>query len=325
MSNKVTINDVAKKSGYGIGTVSRVISGESSVKESTRKKILKVIDELHYVPNVNGARLRRKHSKVIAVLVPVINHPFFAEFVEDLEIVAVENGYSLLLVTSQMNEAKEGEILKKIRQKEIDGAIFVTHYEHKDEDIKGLPLVSIDRHLNHTVPFVSSDNYDASRKAVEYLIEKWAKRIGYIGTKPFVESEVSYREKAYLDVIKEHGLTPYVLNEVVKHGEEDELITRFLELYPDVDAIFSSGSTISYLLYERLLEMGKKIPEEIQLISYDGTSLKRKNKQVITSIEQPIKELAEASFKILVDLINEKEVNQSNIFKTKFVLGETTK
>ena len=325
MSNKVTINDVAKKSGYGIGTVSRVISGESSVKESTRKKILKVIDELHYVPNVNGARLRRKHSKVIAVLVPVINHPFFAEFVEDVEIIAVENGYSLLLVTSQMNEAKEGEILKKIRQKEIDGAIFVTHYEHKDEDTKGLPLVSIDRHLNHTVPFVSSDNYDASRKAIEYLIEKGAKRIGYIGTKPFVESEVSYREKAYLDVIKEHGLTPYVLNEVVKHGEEDELITRFLELYPDVDAVFSSGSTISYLLYERLLEMGKKIPEEIQLISYDGTSLKRKNKQVITSIEQPIKELAEASFKILVDLINEKEVNQSNIFKTKFVLGETTK
>ena len=78
---KVTINDVVKKSGYGLGTVSRVISGDKSVKESTRKKILKVIEELNYVPNVNGARLRRKHSNVIAVLVPVINHPFFAEFV----------------------------------------------------------------------------------------------------------------------------------------------------------------------------------------------------------------------------------------------------
>ena len=67
------------------------------------------------------------------------------------------------------------------------------------------------------------------------------------------------------------------------------------------------------------------MPEDIQLISYDGTSLRRNGKQVITSIEQPIKELAEASFNILVDLINEREVNQSNIFKTTFVLGETTK
>ena len=325
MTKKVTINDVVRESGYGLGTVSRVISGDKSVKESTRKKIQAVIDELHYVPNVNGARLRKKHSDVIAVLVPVINHPFFAEFVEDVERIADANGYSLLLVTSQMNEKKEEEILLKIRKREIDGAIFVTHYEHSEEEIKGLPLVSIDRHLNHVVPYVSSNNYEASKEAIEYLISKGAKKIGYIGSKPFVESEVSYREKAYLDVIKEHGYEPYILNEVIKHGEEKELINRFLNTYPEVDAIFASGSTISYLLYERLLELGKKMPEDIQLISYDGTSLRRNGKQVITSIEQPIKELAEASFNILVDLINEKEVNQSNIFKTTFVLGETTK
>ena len=325
MTKKVTINDVVRESGYGLGTVSRVISGDKSVKESTRKKIQAVIDELHYVPNVNGARLRKKHSDVIAVLVPVINHPFFAEFVEDVERIADANGYSLLLVTSQMNEKKEEEILLKIRKREIDGAIFVTHYEHSEEEIKGLPLVSIDRHLNHVVPYVSSNNYEASKEAIEYLISKGAKKIGYIGSKPFVESEVSYREKAYLDVIKEHGYEPYILNEVIKHGEERELINRFLNTYPEVDAIFASGSTISCLLYERLLELGKKMPEDIQLISYDGTSLRRNGKQVITSIEQPIKELAEASFNILVDLINEKEVNQSNIFKTTFVLGETTK
>lgn len=322
---KVTINDVVKKSGYGLGTVSRVISGDKSVKESTRKKILKVIEELNYVPNVNGARLRRKHSNVIAVLVPVINHPLFAEFVEDVEKIADENGYSLLLVTSQMNEKKEDDILLKIRQKEIDGAIFVTHYEHSNEEIEGLPLVSFDRHLNNVVPFVSSDNYESTKKAIEYLIDKGAKKIGYIGTKPFVESEVSLREKAYLDVIKERGYTPYVLNEVVDHGEEGKLVDRFIELYPDVDAIFASGSTVSFLLYQKLTELGKKMPEEVQLISYDGIYLLKEGKRIVTSIEQPIKELAEASFNILVDIINEREVKQANIFKAQFVQGETTK
>ena len=325
MTKKVTINDVVQKSGYGLGTVSRVISGDKSVKESTREKILKVIEELNYVPNVNGARLRKKHSNVIAVLVPVINHPFFAEFVEDVERIADENGYSLLLVTSQLNENKEEEILKKIKQREIDGAIFVTHYKHKNEDLEGLPLVSFDRHLNENVPFVTTDNYEATKNAIEYLIDKGAKRVGFLGTKPIVDSEVSLRETAYLDVIKEHGYTPYVLNEVIKHGEEKDLINQFLKLYPDVDAIFASGSTISYLLYEKLIEIGKRMPKDIQLVSYDGTYLRKNDKQVITSIEQPIKELAEASFKILVDKINDQEVPQVNVFKTKFVLGETTK
>ena len=119
MMQKVTITDVARESGYGVGTVSRVISGDKSVKDSTRDKINKVIADLHYVPNVNGARLRKKHSGVIAVMVPVINHPFFAEFVERVEEIADKNGCSLLLVTSQMNKEKEAEILKKIRQREI--------------------------------------------------------------------------------------------------------------------------------------------------------------------------------------------------------------
>ena len=322
---KVTINDVAEKSGYGLGTVSRVISGDKSVKDSTRKKILQTIEELNYVPNVNGARLRKKHSEVIAVLVPVINHPFFANFVEYLESVAGEHGYSLLLLSSQMDEKKEEDILWKIRKKEIDGAIFVTHYEHDEKEMKGLPLVSIDRHLNHVVPYVSSDNYDATRKAIEYLIEKGAKKIGFIGTKPFVPSEVSLREKAYMDVIIEHGYTPYVLYKVIKHGEEKALVDEFIEQYPEVDAVFASGSSVSNYIYRKYLSLGKKFPEDIQLISYDGLFDSWEETPIVTSIEQPIKEMAEASFKILVDVINEKEVNQVNIFKTTFVKGLTTK
>lgn len=322
---KVTINDVAKKSGYGLGTVSRVISGDKSVKDSTREKILKTIEELHYVPNVNGARLRKKHSGVIAVLVPVINHPFFAEFVECLEHIAGKEGYSLILLTSQMDEQKEEDILWKIRKKEIDGAIFVTHYEHKNEDINGLPLVSIDRHLNHVVPFVSSNNYEATKEAIEYLISTGAKKIGFIGTKPFVESEVSLREKAYLDVMKEHNYPPYIVYEVVKHGEEKELVDKFIEKYPDVDAVFASGSSSSTYIYNKYVSMGKKFPEDIQLISYDGVFNSWEDAPIVTSIEQPIKEMAEQSFKILIDIINGREVNQITLLKTKFVKGKTTK
>lgn len=325
MNKRVTILDVAKRSGFGVGTVSRVLSGDKYVKESTRIKVMEAVEELQYTPNVNGGRLRRKHSGVIAVLVPIINHPFFAEFVEEVGAVAMQEGYSLLLITSKRNVDKEKEILKKIKQKEIDGAIFVTHYRHSEEELRGFPLVSIDRHLTDSMPFVSSDNYDATRKAVEYLIATGAKNIAYLGTKPHVDSEVILREKAYLDVIKENNLTPYVINEVVEHGEEEKLVDKLLDTFKNIDAIFASGMTLSQILYHKLNEKGFKIPEDIQLISYDGVFNPWNKEVVMTSIKQPIKQLATEAFKILVKLINEEEVQIENIYKTEFIKTKTTK
>lgn len=325
MANKVTIVDVAKKSGFGVGTVSRVLSGDKYVKESTRVKVLQAVEELNYTPNVNGARLRKKHSGVIAVLVPIINHPFFAEFVEEIDSVAMQEGYSILLVTSKMNVEKEKTILDKIKRKEVDGAIFVTHYEHRDEELEGCPLVSVDRHLNHHVPFVSSDNYDATKKAIEYLISAGAKKIGFLGTKPFVNSEVMLREKAYLDTMKEHNLPPFTVNEVVEHGEETKIVNKLLTTYPDLDAVFASGNTLSQILYSKLISMGKKLPEDIQLISYDGIFNEWNQEINISAIQQPIKEMAIGAFKTLIDLINEKEVPHELIYKTKFIKGKTSK
>lgn len=323
--SKVTITDVAKASGFGVGTVSRVLRGDKSVKEATRKKILKVIDELHYTPNVNGARLRQKHSKVIAVMVPVINHPYFAEFVENIESIANEQGYSILLVTSQMNVEKESDILRMIKQKEVDGAIFVTHYEHSDEDVHGCPLVSVDRHLNSVVPYVTTDNYDATKAAIELFISHGDKKIGFIGTKPFVKSEVLLREKAYIDTMNEHGLEIRSINEVTEHGEEEQLVNRFLDKYPDLDAIFASGNTITQIVYNKLNEQNRHMPEEVELIGYDGVFSSWNNTVSISSIQQPIKELAVASFNILLKLIDNQEVEQINIFKTNFIKGNTTK
>ena len=325
MSPKVTMHDVARESGFGLGTVSRVLSGDKNVKPSTRAAVLDVVRKLNYVPNVNAARLRKKHIGLIAVLVPIINHPFFSEFVECLESIATEKGYSIILVSSKSNTKEEGEILRRIRMKEVDGAIFVTHYDHDDEETAGLPLVSIDRHLNNQVPFVSSDNYEATKRAIEYLVSTGAKRIGYVGTKPFVRSEVSRREQGYLDAMQEHGLTPMIVNEVVEHGEERRVVDAFLERYPNVDAIFASGNTVSNLIYAKLKDQGVKFPEEMQLISYDGVFGNWGGFEQISTIQQPIRTLAEASFNILIDIIDGKEVPMRNIYPTTFIKGLTTK
>ena len=321
---KVTITDVAIQSGFGVATVSRVIHGDKSVKESTRDAINKVIEELHFTPNMNGVRLQQGRSLVIAVMVPLINHPFFAKFVEQVEEEAAKNGYSTLVVASKMHVDKENEILDKIRRREVDGAIFVTHYEHSDEELQDLPLVSIDRHLNDAVPYISSDNYEASRKVVERFIQNGAQKIGFIGTKPYVDSEVSLREKAYLDVMKEHHLEAKSMFEVTEHGDEEQLVERFLKTYPDLDAIYASGNTVSQIIYQKLLAMGKKMPEEMELVGYDGVFYTWDHSS-ISSIRQPIEDMAKASVNILLKIINDEKVPHTNIFPTEFIPGSTTK
>ena len=223
-----------------------------------------------------------------------------------------------------MNEEKENEILLKIKQHEIDGGIFVTHYEHAEEDLQGCPLISIDRHLAGGVPLVTSDNYESTRKALELLYSHGNRRIGFVGTKPTVESEVNYRKAAYDDFIKEKGLTPMVKWEVVSHGEEESLVESFLNEFEDMDAIFASNIVVAGIVYAQCVARGKSFPNDLELIAYDGSDPIWGNSP-ITCVRQDIKSMAETAFSVLQDLIENREAKTVNIIPTTLMLGKTTK
>ncbi len=320
-----TIQDVAKLSGVGVGTVSRVLNGGKNVSEETSAKVLNAIKELNYIPNSLGVKLRTKQNMVFALLIPVINHTFFAELTSHVEKEAQKHGYSILLVCSQKHVEREKDIIDKLNRNEVDGVIFVTHYNHSDDELKNKNIVTIDRHLSCDIPFVSSDNYESSKQGVKYLIEKGCKNIAYLGSRPFVDSEVLLREKAYLDVMEEYGMEKKIHSVAINHGEEQAKVEEFIQMYPDVDGIFVSGASMSYALYSTLISKGKKIPEDIQIISYDGFFGELKERNNITCIEQPVEEMAQKCISILLDLINKKTPEHENIIKSKFILNKSTK
>lgn len=320
-----TIKDVAKQSGVGIGTVSRVLNNSPKISLETREKVLKAIRELNYVPNVAGRRLSQKRSYVLAVVVPVINHPYFAKLIEELELAADKKGYSLLVASSQHRIEKEHEILNRLAQNEADGALFVTHYEHDEKDFENLSIVSIDRHLGKNIPIVTSNNYEASKQAVEYLIEKGCQRIVFLGTKPSQASEVSLREKAYHDVINEHHLESLIINKEVKHGGEDELVDELFEKYQGFDGIFVSGCILAEELYNKIKSKNIKVPDELQIISYDG-EFSIDNHSHITTLEQPLKAMAEKCVELLINLSTKNsDIEKINSFNCHFIKGVTTK
>ncbi|MBO5357624.1 MAG: LacI family DNA-binding transcriptional regulator [Clostridia bacterium] len=320
----VTIKDVAKYAGVGVGTVSRVINNAGSVGEKTRKKVLEAMEALNYSRNNMAFRLRKNETRIIALLVPVINHPFFANLAYYVEDEASKFGYSVILVSSQQKVDKEAEIITKIKHREVDGAVFVTHYMHTEEELYGCPIASIDRTFGEKIPYVTSDNYDATRNAINYMIEHGAKRVGFIGSKPLVDSEVLERERAYLDVMAEHGMNPRLVNEIIQHGEETVVVADFMEKYADVDGVFVSGYSLSQVFYEEAISLGKKIPDDLQIVSYDGI-FKQWGISNITSVEQPVEEIARQVVRLLIKKIHNEETCTRTVLKTKFVLGTTTK
>ncbi|MBQ8406820.1 MAG: LacI family DNA-binding transcriptional regulator, partial [Clostridia bacterium] len=307
------------------GSVSRVLNGNSAVSESTREAVMNAIKVLNYTPNSMAKRLREQRSGVIALMVPIVYHPFFAQFIDCVTKQIDKYGYSVLLVASQQNVEKENEIIQKIKKKEVDGAIFVTHYLHAEEEIRGLPLVSIDRRLSPEIPCVTSNNYDATMFALEYLKSKGCKKIGFLGTKPFVESEVSLRKQAYDDFIKENQMQGYSVFEAAEHGNEQRLCEEFLQKFDEVDGLFASGYSIA-MAFERLAKSkGYKIPEDVQLIAYDGTFRNFSADSLISCIEQPIEEMAKQATKLLLEKIKGKSVPEKVVLQSKFVVGTTTK
>lgn len=156
------------------------------------------------------------------------------------------------------------------------------------------------------------------------MIERGAKKVGFIGSKPLVESEVMDRERAYVDLMNEKNMPVRSVNEVILHGDEGRLVKDFMNKYPEVDGVFVSGYSLSQVFYKSAVDSGKVIPEDMQIISYDGEFTQWGVNQ-ITCVEQPIEEMARKIVDLLIKKIRGEKTQTRTVLETRFVLGSTTK
>ncbi len=193
-----SMNEVAKRAGVSIATVSRVLNNSESVNEETRMKILKAIKELKYQPSRVAKRLRSKTGggNLLGVLIPDIQNPFYVDVLRGIEDIAYQNNYVLIMCNFSQDEKKEAMYLDILESEAIDGLIAAPAHED-DPRVKkivknGLPVVCVDRGLNGVdVDVVSVKNEEGSYQAVNYMIEQGYKRIAYIGGLPTIPSSRS--------------------------------------------------------------------------------------------------------------------------------------
>ena len=328
-----TIKDVAADAGVSVGTVSRVLNN-LYVKPGNRERVEASIRKLNYRVDTYARGMKAKRTYTAAILVPDLINPFFAMLVNDVEQVLAESGYRLLVCNSHNDAERELSYLNMARQNRVDGLIALT-YSNLDEYLEAdLPVVSIDRHFpKQGICCVSGDNAEGGRLASRRFIETGCRNVIYLRNGSSLENETLKRGQAFLEACAEVGLPASSRD----FGEETTLsqegirrIDAFLEESVrdgicEYDGIFASSDVHAVVILKKLRELGVRVPEQVQLIGYDGLRVLNVGDYAVSSIAQPVRRMAMSCVDVLLKLIEKKPVGDSVILPVKFVDGGTTR
>ena len=318
-----TMKDVAKLAGVSVGSVSNVFNG-LNVKKSTYDKVIRAVKELDYETNNLARSFKLSHTNTIALIVPTIWHPFFSSIAFYLEEVAEARGYHVFLCNSNNNEENELNYIKMLRKNKVDGIIAIT-YRDIDSYMEGsLPFVSIDRHFNKDISIVSSDNFNGGRLAAQTLSEKGAKKLLFVGTHNVVYNETMKRKQGFESYCIEHKLDYHIIDLLEPNVDFTEDLKEFMNEHPDTDGIFAINDFVGLNIINILKSINKEVLEDYQLIGFDGIKMSSEREYQVSTIVQPVKQLAYDAFEILLKQIKDLEYKEQKIIPVKFMEGGTT-
>ncbi|MGG2134712.1 LacI family DNA-binding transcriptional regulator [Bacillus sp. S2(2024)] len=326
---KPTLEDVALHAGVSPTTVSRVLNNRGYISKETRKRVYESMKAINYFPNEIARSLLAKQSHIIGLIFPTVSNPFFGELIFNIEMICEKLGYKVFLCNSLNHVDKEKKYLDMLLRNQVDGIIVGSHNRGIfDQVITSLPIVAVDQFISESAPIVSSNNYLGGKLATEHLIKKGCKKIIHIGGPIRLDTPTHLRSTAYKDVMEANGFEPIIYEtfQAFNHTETDELIKRVLQENPDVDGIFASDDIFAANLYNKALQIGINVPDELKIVGYDGTETVRKLFPQLTTIKQPISEMAEIAVKILVSKIKNEEIltNLNKPLDVSLVEGSTT-
>lgn len=299
-----TIADVAAVAGVSPTTVSRVMNNRGYLSQSTKDRVHAAMEQLAYRPNQVARALHGKSTRSIGVIVPTVALPFFGELAADLEDALAEHGYRILVCNSMGRVDREREYLDLLVSHRVDGIICGAHNEDLPEyqSIR-LPLVTIDRDLSPTVTNIRCDNLDGGRQATEHLLARGATRPALLTSR---SGPHNLRETGYRQVLADHGVEPLVLT-VDFHtpdAERSELIYAHLDRVRDqIDAVFATDDLSAATVLAWAHDRGLSVPDQLKVVGFDGTAALRRALPQLTTVRQPLREIAGAAVTELISQI----------------------
>lgn len=320
-----SIKDVAKRAQVAKSTVSLVVNQTGYVSDETRAKVEQAIQELNYTPSQLGRNLSKNRTNLIGISIPDVSHPFFGTLVKYIEEALYQKGYKTMLCATVEKENMEQEFLSMLRSHTMDGIIMGAHsllqeqYMHLKQ-----PVVAFDRDLGQGIPLIQADHIYGGRMAAEMFARHGCRKVVQISGALIVNTPAHQCHVSFKRALKERGIETHVIemaHNAFREEDFEQTAKLIFDRYPDVDGIFGADLLILASLKEGIRQ-GRKIPEELKLLAYDGTYVTRLGPQTIDAVVQPIREMAYACAGTMDFLVQGKRVpNMRQVFPVSYQPG----
>ena len=311
---KITIYDISKKLNISAATVSRALNDSNRVSQKTKERVLQTAKELNYQQNSLAVALKSGRTYNVGVVVPYINHTFFASVIRGIEEELEPMGYHVIICQTHEDAHNEARQIKALLNTHIDG-IFIS-ISRSTDDLKhiktvqdeGVPLIFFDRKKD--IPGVSSvtiNDYQGAYEAVEHLINQGYKKIIHLGGDRKLEIYKN-RYEGYLAALKAHDL----------YSEKDEValeissttdagiaaIQELLEKGITFDAVFCSSDYVALGTLQELRSRGIHIPQQVGVVGFSNEPFTRHLENPLTTVGQSPVLMGKIAAQVFLEQVN---------------------
>jgi len=308
------LKDVAARAGVSIKTVSNVVNGYVHVAPDTRARVQDAIDALGYKPNMAARQLRRGRSGVIALALPELQSPYFAEMAGLIVQAAERRSWTVLIDQTDGHADRERALVAGLRRHAIDGLIFSPLALAGEELARGgddTPMVLLGERIWHgPADHVAIDNTAAAADATRHLAELGRQRIAAIGAQDWPSAVTSHQRLAgYRLALADAGLPadPRLVAEVVSFHRADgaAAMARLLDAPEPPDAVFCFNDLLALGAIRTLLARGVRIPDEVAVVGFDDIEDGRFSTPTLTTIAPDTASIAQLAVDLLAERLGE--------------------
>ncbi|MBQ9262978.1 MAG: LacI family DNA-binding transcriptional regulator [Clostridia bacterium] len=324
-----TLKDVAQRAGVTVTTVSRMLNSRVRVSPETQARIQAAMQELGYYPNEMARSLARKNSSFIGLIVPSAQNYFFAELIHHIEAASESHGCKLLLCVSNQDAQKEQEYYQMLIGNKVMGVIMANYGQNFEAISRSkAPMVVFERPDNQQIPCAMTDDFQGGHLAGEHMIGKGCRHLLYLSGNAAKNNISKRRFDGLAAACAEHGLTQPALIEATWDEfvamNYDASVSRIFQEYPNVDGVFTSNDIMAAGVVQYCRRHHISIPKKLKVVGYDDTSFAALCAMPLTTIHQPIEELARHAVECIIRRANGDAVPTTALFPVRLVERETT-
>ncbi|MBI0122068.1 substrate-binding domain-containing protein [Lactobacillus kullabergensis] len=313
----ITIYDVAREAKVSMATVSRVVNGNTNVRKDTRDRVMKVINRLHYQPNAVAQGLASKRTTTVGLIVPDLTNLYFAELSKGIDDIALLYKYNIIITSIENRLMREDQAIQGLLNKQVDGVIYMSD-ALPEEAVKAFkrtdtPVVLAGTKDSHSeFPSVAIDYQKADTEALNLLYNDGRKNLALVLGDPDTVVNAQNRVPAYKKFMADHNLGEgHIYSNVKDHSDGYNLLSKLDR--DGVDGVIVTRDVTAVGILNSAIDAGKKVPEELEIITASATQIASVVRPALTAIRQPLYDIGAVAMRMLTKLMNNEEVPETQI------------